>query len=347
MISLTVLWSRWKVWWLSALNGALLGCLFRFGFDNRWDQWFGYSSATAALLVTCSFLAVMPFATGYLGVRQYLSKTPLGNLAWYKWLFLPCISVLVMMLVTIAVKWEGFVCLLFASPIMFVFAVLGGITARIVWGRFARRSPGIISAYALPLLLIVIESQIPSPWQIRTVHTEILIHAPAQTVWDNIKSVRAIAPSELPSSWINRIGFPKPIAATLSHEGIGGVRQASFTGGLIFTETVHQWQPNQDLAFSIRANTDAIPRTTLDEHVTIGGPFFDVLDGEYQIDSRSDGVLLRLDSRQRLSTHLNRYASLWTDAVMRAIQNQILFVIRARCEAASNNSIDAVTTPGR
>ena len=103
---------------------------------------------------------------------------------------------------------EGVVCLFFASPIMLVFSMLGGITARILWGRFARRSPGIVSAYALPLLLIAIESQIPSPYEIRTVNTEILIHAPSQTVWDNIKSVRAIAPEELSPSWINRYRLP-------------------------------------------------------------------------------------------------------------------------------------------
>lgn len=47
----------------------------------------------------------------------------------------------------------------------------------------------------------------------------------------------------------------------------------------MFSETVNRWEPESDLRFSIRANTDAIPPTTLDEHVTIGGAFFDVLDG--------------------------------------------------------------------
>jgi hypothetical protein len=118
----------------------------------------------------------------------------------------------------------------------------------------------------------------------------------------------------------------------LSYEGIGGVRHASFTGGLLFTETVTQWQPNSNLRFSIRANTSSIPYTTLDEHATIGGAFFDVLDGEYRIEPRPEGVLLHLSSQERLSTHLNPYAALWTDAVMRSIQKRILVVIQHRCE---------------
>jgi hypothetical protein len=42
--------------------------------------------------------------------------------------------------------------------------------------------------------------------------------------------------------------------------------------------------------------------------------------------------MLHLASRQRLSTHLNPYAGVWTDAVMTAIQKQILAVIRERAE---------------
>ena len=133
------------------------------------------------------------------------------------------------------------------------------------------------------------------------------------------------------------------MAATLSHDGIGGVREASFTGGLIFTETVNRWEPESDLRFSIHANTDLIPPSTLDEHVTIGGTFFDVLEGEYRLEQRSDGVLLHLSSKERISTHFNPYAGQWTDAVMRAIQLQILAVIQKRCEAGSSGAEKAVT----
>jgi hypothetical protein len=329
MASLTELGSRWKVWWLSALAGAALGCIYRLLITVQKME----SALTSpAWIMTWAFLAGVPFAMGYLSVTQYLNALPKDQKPTHKWIFLPAQSVFLTMLVSVLVQWEGYICLIFAGPIMLFTSLLGGMTARQAWDKRSRRGQSTISAMILPFCLILIENQIPLPGEIRTVNTEILIHAPSQAVWDNIKSVRAISSDELPPSWINRIGFPKPIAATLSHEGIGGVRQASFTGGLVFTETVHQWKPNHDLAFSIRANTDAIPRTTLDEHVTIGGPFFDVLDGEYRLEPRPDGVLLHLSSRQRLSTHLNPYASLWTDAVMRAIQNQILIVIRKRCE---------------
>ena len=74
---------------------------------------------------------------------------------------------------------------------------------------------------------------------------------------------------------------------------------------------------------------------TLDQHVTVGGEYFDVLDGTYEIVPVAPGeVELRLWSTHRLSTHFNSYAALWTDFVMRQIQGNILQVVRDRAEAA-------------
>jgi len=328
MTSTNGLWQRWKPWWLSAIAGAILGCLYRLVFDFKW-------AANGSLIMTIGFLALVPLCMGYIAVDNYLRKAPIESVRWLNWIALPWLSVLITIAVSLIVKWEGYICLVFAAPVMFVFSTTGGIVARITWGRFKRRAPGTLSAIAFPLLFILLEAHVPAILEIRTVETDILIHAPASVVWDNIKSVRQIDPSELPQSWVTRIGFPKPVAATLSHEGIGGVREASFTGGLLFTETVNRWEPGSDLRFSIHANTESLPKSTLDEHVTVGGAFFDVLDGEYRLEPRPDGVLLRLTSHERLSTHFNPYAGAWTDAVMRSIQNQILQVIRKRCESGT------------
>lgn len=333
--SAATLWQRWKPWWLSAAAGALLGCLYRliFGF-NWWQQ--------HATVMTLGFLLVVPFCMGYVAVEQYLRTSARKEIRWADWFFLPWLSVLITMAVSVAVKWEGLICLIFAAPIMMVSSVAGGAFARLSSRRFRDRTSSRVSAFALPLLVILVESQFPSPWTIRTVETDSLIRAPAALVWQNVKSVNAISPSELPGSWVTWIGFPKPVAATLSHPGVGGIRNASFTGGVLFTETVVRWKPDSDLQFSIRANTRSIPAATLDEHVTIGGAFFDVLDGEYRLEPRPDGTWLRLISRERVSTHFNPYAGAWTDAVMRSIQTEILEVIRKRCERQSETPAESV-----
>ena len=191
----------------------------------------------------------------------------------------------------------------------------------------------------LPLLVAPVESRILSRYEIRQVDTSIDMHAPPAVVWRNIKSVRAIQPDELTPSWTRRIGFPAPVEATLSHEAVGGVRHATFAGGVLFIETVDVWQPDRHLAFSIHAVATQIPAATLDEHVRVGGEFFDVLRGEYLIENLQNGdTRLHLSSQQRISTDFNWYARLWTDAIMKDTQRTILRVIKNRCEAEARNT---------
>ncbi len=115
------------------------------------------------------------------------------------------------------------------------------------------------------------------------------------------------------------------------------MRNASFTGGVLFTETIDQWEPQHRLAFTIAARTDQIPATTLDEHVRVGGPYFDVLRGEYRLEPLANGVTrLHLSSRHRVSTDFNWYAHLWTDAIMSDLQRRILHVVQKRCEGSNN-----------
>ena len=183
------------------------------------------------------------------------------------------------------------------------------------------------------MLVAPLEMQVPLPKQVRSVQTQIEIRASTQTIWNNIEQVETIAPEEIRPTWTHAIGFPRPISAILSYQGIGGTRRASFERGLLLIETITPWRRKDLLAFSIKADTQHIPPTTLDEHVTIGGPYFDVLKGEYRLEPQQNGiVVLHLSSQERLSTDFNGYAGLWTDAVMQSLQRSILEVVKRRCE---------------
>ena len=108
----------------------------------------------------------------------------------------------------------------------------------------------------------------------------------------------------------------------------------------MFVETITDWRPQEALSFDIKADTGSIPPTTLDEHVTVGGPYFDVLEGRYRIERGGEGtVLLQLSSVHRLSTRFNFYSGVWTDFIMRDIQNNILGIIKHRCEDGSSRNV--------
>ena len=44
------------------------------------------------------------------------------------------------------------------------------------------------------------------------------------------------------------IGLPRPVEATLTGEGVGAIRHASFESGLVFVETVTEWQDGRHSA---------------------------------------------------------------------------------------------------
>jgi hypothetical protein len=75
-----------------------------------------------------------------------------------------------------------------------------------------------------------------------------------------------------------------PIAATLDRDGVGGIRTATFERGVSFFEAVTEWSRPRKLAFTTHADPNFIPHTAFDQHIIVGGRFYDVLDGIYEIE---------------------------------------------------------------
>jgi hypothetical protein len=285
-------------------------------------------------VMSLGFIVVLPFAVGFASVFIVERRQPQPVL---NWLLVSGAAVLLGILGTLLVFWEGLICALMFAPIGLIAAMLGGLIAGFWLRRRRKKTTAIPLACAmiLPLLITPWEGRILARQDLRTIENTIEIAAPPAVVWPSIERVPRIRSLELRPSWSHSIGFPNPVEATLSNEGIGGVRHATFEGGVLFVETIDEWEPQHRLGFSIRAQTDQIPPTTLDEHVTVGGKFFDVLHGEYVLEPLANGgTRLHLLSRHRVSTDFNWYAHLWTDAVMSDLQKRILFVVKNRSEAA-------------
>ena len=282
-------------------------------------------------VMTVGFMLFLPFAIGFTTI--FVIERRQAQPVWI-WFLLPWIPVVAGELATLAFFIEGFICVVMFTPIALGASSVGGaaagLIARLVRSRRSNNAT-LACVLCLPLLLSSIEPHFPTQHELRMVESVIDIQAPPDTVWRNIERVPRIDPAELQPSWSHTIGFPNPVEATLSAEGVGGVRHASFEGGVLFIETIDEWEPLRRLGFSIHAQP--IPPTTLDEHVTVGGRFFDVLYGEYVLEPLPRGTTrLHLLSRHRVSTDFNWYAHLWTDAVMRDLQKRILQVVKNRAQ---------------
>ncbi len=145
--------------------------------------------------------------------------------------------------------------------------------------------------------------------------------------------MRAIAKPEDRGWLTSSLGLPRPVLAELDYNGVGGYRKAIFEKGLVFHETVIQYQDCRKMRFTIVANPHEIPSTAMDEHVVVGGNYFDVNDGTYELQKLGNGIYrLHLYSHFKLTTTFNFYAGLWAGWIMKDIQNNILQVIKQRAE---------------
>jgi hypothetical protein len=285
-------------------------------------------------VMTAAFVFVVPGVIGFLT----LWLAPYERVAsWPYRIFMPWATTALAVLSTMVGGMEGMICVVMMLPVALLMGSVGGIVGATIRVSRQQRQPSTLALMPillLPYLLAPLEHRVGASTSQREVANQIRIRADTATVWRNISRVPAIRDDEYRASFVHWMGFPKPIEATLSHEGVGGVREASFARGVVFHETVTTWEPERVLAFNIKADPETIPPTALDQHVTVGGEYFDVLEGTYRIEPVAPGeVVLHLKSTHRLSTTFNAYASLWTDLVMSQIQGNILEVIKRRSEA--------------
>jgi len=306
----------------ASLLGVALGAAY--GFVARLAVGRSSLAGTYAVM-TLRFLVLVPFAMGYLTVRSVRSPS-LAFRVLSPWV--PC-------LIVVAAAWlvgaEGSICIVMALPLMLPLASLGGIVGASQAGRVSVALPVVA---VLPWVIMPLERGRPAVKRFVTTTTSITVAAPPATVWPLVVSVDSITRREQRTALFSTIGFPKPVAATLDRPGVGGVRTATFEHGIVFRETIIAWEPERRIRFTI--SPDAIPATTLDPHVTIGGPYFDVLTGTYELHPLADGgTQLVLTSEHRVSTAFNPYAVWWADRVMRSIQTNILDVLRDRAERSS------------
>ena len=317
--------------------GLLVALLGRFVFASA------SLSGGGGLLMLC-FLLLTPLALG--AVTAHF--TPRAADGWWRRIFGPFLAVLLFLGAALLFHLEGMICVLMISPLFILTSWAGAEVYRLLTDRddSGPRNTYVVAGFVLlPFLLAPLENQLGTPTAFRRVENSIIIKAPVAAVWRHIVRVAPISARELGPSPVDRIGFPRPVEATLSYEGVGGVRHATFERGVEFIETVDAWEPLRRISFSIKPNTATIPPTTFDEHVTVGGRFFDVLRGTYELQPLGPGrTRLVLFSQQRLSTRLNPYAGLWTDYVMREIQGRILTVVARRSEAEAARTTSASQT---
>lgn len=285
-------------------------------------------------IVSVSFLTLVPMGAGAL--TTFLGFRICGPSEFWA-VTGPILMMFVGFIASFITHLEALLCAVVALPIMLPMALIGGLVMR--WLLRHRSNNLYISiSVLLPYAVAPIEAQWKAAPELVSIEDSIQINASPAEIWAEIASVRAISREEVPFKWIYLLDFPRPIAATLDREGIGARRHATFERNVSFFETVTEWEPERSIAFTIRADPEFIPHTAFDQHIIVGGRFYDVLDGRYLIVPEGSGCRLVLTSTHRLSTRFNAYTGWWSRWVMNQVQSSILTVIKKRAEHSEKRS---------
>lgn len=283
-------------------------------------------------VMTVTFVFFLPFTAGALTV--FLSVKKLSESIPYR-IFAPWVPIIFFFMLTIALSWEGWVCWMMMLPIFLFIATMGGLYAGFLKSRISKMSEkmNITLLILLPYFISPVENMIKTIPGTYEAYTEIDINSSTEKIWSNVTRVAEIKQEQDKGKITEFMGFPRPIKAELDFEGVGATREAIFSKGLVFHETVLSYEDKKKMVFTIKANPYDIPSTTMDEHIVIGGDYFDVLDGTYELEKLDENKYrLHLYSHFVLSTNFNFYASWWGKLIMKDIQNNILQVIKERAE---------------
>ncbi len=282
-------------------------------------------------VMTLGFLIMVPLVMGMLTV--YLSPPHLADKLLYRNLA-PWGMVTLFLIVTLLLDWEGWACWMIVFPAFGIVAEIGGLLGHELQLRQRNRNVSFIALFLLPFIISPIEKSLPKSQGEFEARTFIDIKADPATIWSHVTRVKEISAREDRGKLTNFLQFPRPVKAELDTAAVGGYREAIFTKGLVFHETVLEYQDRKKMVFSITANPYEIPSATMDKHVVVGGEFFNVLNGTYEMEQLPDGKQrLHLYSHFSLSTTFNWYAGLWARWIMLDIQNNILEVIKSRTDS--------------
>jgi hypothetical protein len=287
-------------------------------------------------IVSKAFLLMTPFSLGALAVfvaaRGERTSVRRDAAVAAKAMILFLIALFLMLL-------EGVICIVLVLPVFVVAAVLGGVLAGWLHRRMLDRK-GAVSAFALlPLLLGPIEAALPPAQSEQIVSTTMHIAAPPEAVFDQLADVRGIRPEELGFAFVHLIGLPKPIAADMRGSGAGAVRVSRWEKNVRFEEVITHWERPRAMHYRFHIPPGSIPRDALDEHVELGGKYFTVLDGGYDLAPAPDGgTELTLTTRFLNKSQLKLYGDLWGRMVLQDFHRSILGLMRHRAERGAREA---------
>ena len=288
--------------------------------------------------VSITYIFSLPIILGAIPVL-FSTKEQLKSYKSY--LLMPWGITLTFFFLCYIMRFDGMICLIVIVAPFLVLGTLGAFLYRLFKLKLKGKGSSLYASLLLPLIVFMIEENIQPTNEFHTVLSTIEVESDRRNVWKNIKNVESIKSEEIETHFVHVIGIPKPLNGALDKEGVGGVRSIVWEKGIKFEEKIITWNEGYGFSYDINVDPKSIPPRTLDEHVMIGGKYFDVVAGSYNIVPKgSNRCLVELSCTYRITTNFNFYSKVWADYIIEDFNAMILEVVRKRSEQKNNSNIN-------
>ena len=243
--------------------------------------------------------------------------------------FIICFIILAL---SIFILREGIICIIMLLPFILILPFLGAILMRLICIFLWEADAKVYSLAALPLLLGGVLPETNSDYYGQT-QRSVIIHASKEQVFHAIQHIGHVQPDEVKSSFIFLMGIPKPISGATVVQNGQLMRQIKWERGVNFEEIVVNNQFPNLLSWTYQFKPESFPKGSMDDHVVIGGKYFNLLDTSYkldQIDNNTTKLTLTVD--YRVSTEYNWYSKLWANYIINQYSDVVMNIHKQRLE---------------
>ncbi|HEX8237073.1 MAG TPA: hypothetical protein VF600_14030 [Abditibacteriaceae bacterium] len=310
-------WKRTRVLWAGFAASNLVGLLTVVALPRVLEalsSWFApRGGGTFVSVLGISMFVAIPLSMGAISALVWKPlQLPKSHLSLYS-----ASNTILAVGGSAVVLREGAICLLMASPILWVMIWSGCLMGEALFNWVNRP----LRMSLLPLFALCLFQDVRSSNVTHEISDEVTIRATPAQVWHQVKRFPPV--DDAPEYWLFKMGMPMPIVSKLYGEKIGAKRECILTGGLVFDEKVTVWKLRQQLTFDVVRQPD---------HPELTG-HFKLLRGEFRLrDNKNGTTSLMGTSWYRLNVRPLWYWQLWADDAIRHVHLRVMHHIRDEAE---------------
>ncbi|APV52203.1 hypothetical protein BWI17_00035 [Betaproteobacteria bacterium GR16-43] len=279
-----------------------------------------------------AFIVFAPIVVG--AVTVYVAERE-ARRSWVYYFVVAAFANVLFILGTMLVMIEGLICVIVIAPVFFLIGGLSGLAAGAICRKTMKSKEALLGLAFLPMLASPLEAGLPLPQSLAEVERTVVIMAPPERVWRELLDAKDIRPEEVRDGWVFRIGVPVPVSGTTRDTPEGKVRHVTMGKDVSFDELITHSDENRYLRWVYRFTPESFPPYALDEHVVIGGHYFDLKNTAYTLNPMGDGTQLTVRIGYRVSTRFNWYAVPVARLLMEDLGEANLAYYKRRAERAS------------